>query len=146
MRFPFTPSLAMLLVGVWSTRGDDAKKDPDTLQGTWLPTAAELGGKPLPDEVRKTISLVIQDDQYTVTVGGAKDKGTLKFNPKAKPKELDITGSEGPNKGKTIQAIYERDGDTFKICYDLSGKARPTEFKSKNDTQQFLVTYKLEKK
>src|SRR4051795_13334605 len=90
--------------------GDDAK-DGDTIQGTWLPATAELGGKMFPDEVRKTIKLVVKDDKYTVTVGKAVDQGTIKLKPTAKPKTLDITGTDGPNKGKTFLAIYERDGD-----------------------------------
>jgi uncharacterized protein (TIGR03067 family) len=89
--------------------------------------------------------LVIKSDQYTVTVGAQTDKGTVKLDPSKKPKEIDIVGTEGPNKGKTILAIYELDKDTLKVCYDLSGKARPTEFKTKADTMQFLVTYAREK-
>jgi uncharacterized protein (TIGR03067 family) len=58
---------------------------------------------------------------------------------------LDIIGTDGPNKGKTFLAIYERDGDTLRICYDLSGKNRPKDFKSPEGTQHFLVTYKREK-
>src|SRR5262245_6910596 len=88
--------------------GGDAK-DGDAIQGTWLPSAAELGGKTFPDEVRKTIKLVVKDEKYTVTVGKQVDQGTVKVNPAAKPKALDVTGTDGPNKGKTIQAIYERD-------------------------------------
>jgi uncharacterized protein (TIGR03067 family) len=120
-------------------------RDSDTIQGTWLPSTAELGGKMFPDEVRKITKLVVKDDTYTVTVGTKVDKGTVKMNPKAKPKALDIVGTEGPNKGKKIRAIYERDGDTLRICYDLSGKSRPTEFKTRTGTQLFLVTYKREK-
>ena len=59
---------------------------------------------------------------------------------------MDITGTDGPNKGETILAIYERDGDALRVCYDLSGKSRPTEFKTKAGTQLFLVTYKREKR
>ena len=120
-------------------------KDGDTIQGTWLPSTAELGGKMFPDEVRKTIKLVVKDDEYTVTVGQAVDQGTVKLNPAAKPKELDITGTDGPNKGRTFLAIYERDGDRLRICYDLSGQGRPTEFETKEGTQLFLVTYTREK-
>ena len=128
-------------LAAWS--GD--AKDGDAIQGTWLPSTAELGGKMFPDEVRKTIKLVVKDDKYTVTVGKSVDQGTVKLNPSAKPKEMDITGIDGPNKGKTILAIYERDGDTLRVCYDLSGKSRPTEFKTGEGTQLFLVTYKREK-
>jgi uncharacterized protein (TIGR03067 family) len=126
-----------------AARSDDAKDD--TLEGTWLPSAAELGGKKFPDEVRQTIRLEIKGDQYTVTVGTEPDRGTCKRNPLAKPKALDITGTEGPNKGKTILAIYERNGDTLRVCYDLSGKSRPAEFKTTPGTRLFLVEYKLQK-
>jgi uncharacterized protein (TIGR03067 family) len=123
--------------------GDDAKDD--RLQGTWLPSSAELGGQPFPEEVRKTIKLVVKDDRYTVTVGKEVDQGTVKLSPSAKPKAMDITGTEGPNKGKTILAIYERNGNTLRVCYDLSGKKRPTEFKTEAGTQLFLVEYKRQK-
>lgn len=127
------------------SRGDDAKDDAKSIDGTWRPSAAELGGEKFPDEVRKTIKLVIGDGKYTVTVGKEPDKGTVKLDPSKKPKSLDITGTEGPNKGKTILAIYEKTDDTLRICYDLSGKARPVEFKTSKDTKLFLVTYKREK-
>src|SRR5437773_2715662 len=81
--------------------GEDKDKGID---GTWLPAEAELGGKALPDEVLKTIKLVVKGDKYTVTVGKGSDKGTVKLNAKAKPKEVDVTGTDGPNKGKTFLA------------------------------------------
>jgi uncharacterized protein (TIGR03067 family) len=125
------------------SRGDD--DDETSIDGTWLPSAAELGGEKFPDEVRKTMKLVISDGKYTVTVGKTLDRGTVKQDPSKKPKALDVTGTEGPNKGKTFLAIYEKTDDTLRICYDLSGKARPTEFKTIKDTQLFLVTYDREK-
>jgi uncharacterized protein (TIGR03067 family) len=123
--------------------GRDTKDN--ALEGAWVPSSAELGGKQFPDEVRKSIRLEVKGDQYTVTVGTQPDRGTCKLNPSANPKALDITGTEGPNKGRTILAIYERNGDTLRICYDLSGKSRPAEFKTAAGTQLFLVEYKLQK-
>jgi uncharacterized protein (TIGR03067 family) len=144
-----TRSLCVLLFLTLSlpclSRGDDAKDDAKSIDGTWLASAAELGGEKFSDEVRKTIKLVIGDGKYTVTVGKNPDRGTVKVDPSKKPKEMDITGTEGPNKGKTILAIYEMTDDTLRICYDLSGKARPSEFKTSKDTKLFLVTYKREK-
>ncbi len=136
--------LGVLLCFALAVQAGDARKN-DSLEGTWLPESAEIGGKPFPDDVRKTIKLVIKDNKYTVTVGEQPDKGTMKLKPSEKPKQMEITGTEGPNKGKTILAIYERDGDTLRICYDLSGKNYPTAFKSKEGTQLFLVTYRREK-
>lgn len=117
----------------------------DSLEGTWKPISAELAGNKFPDEVRDSIRLEIQGDRYTVTVGEQVDRGTCKLDPKTEPKALDITGTEGPNKGRTILAIYERDGDTLRVCYDLSGRARPAAFKTEAGTQLFLVEYKLQK-
>ena len=136
------PIVAVLVLALSSVVALAADKDAASMEGTWLPATAELAGKPFPDEVRKSIKLVIQGDQYTVTVGQQVDKGTVKLDPSAKPKALDITGTEGPNKGRTIPAIYEQNGDTLRICYDLSCKKRPAEFKSEAGTQLFLVSYR----
>ena len=138
--------LVMLVLGLpagaWSSGG---KEDSKMMEGTWLPVEAELAGQKFPDEVLKTLKLTLSDGKYTVKVGEQIDKGTVKLDLTTKPKAMDITGTEGPNKGKTLLAIYELTGDTLRICYDLAGKKRPTEFKTVKDTQQFLVSYKREK-
>jgi uncharacterized protein (TIGR03067 family) len=126
-------------------RGDE-KADLKKLEGTWLPSEAVFGGRSWPDEERKAIKLVIADGKYTVTVHGQDDKGTLKLDTKAKPATMDIVGTDGPNKGRTIPAIYELSGDTLKICYALDGKERPGTFESKSESRLFLVTYKREKR
>jgi uncharacterized protein (TIGR03067 family) len=133
-------AIALVLSFLSAAWSGDAKDD--TMQGTWVAATAELGGKMFPDEIRKTIKLEVKGDKYTVTVGKVADYGTVKLNPSAKPKTIDITGTEGPNKGRTFLAIYERKGDTLRVCYDLSGKNRPKEFKTEEGTQLFLVEYK----
>jgi len=91
------------------SRGDDAKDDAKAMDGTWLASAAELGDEKFPDEVRKTIKLVIDDGKYTVTAGKNPNRGTVKVDPSKKPKEMDIVGTEGPNKGKTFLVTYTRE-------------------------------------
>jgi uncharacterized protein (TIGR03067 family) len=81
----------------------------------------------------------------TVLVGEMSDEGTVKRDPGKSPKTMDITGKKGPNVGKTFLCIYELKGDDLRVCYDLSGKARPTEFGTKADTLLFLVTYRRAK-
>jgi uncharacterized protein (TIGR03067 family) len=92
-------------------------KNGDKHEGTWLAQAAELGGQKFPDDVRKAIKLVIKDDKYTVTVGKETDEGTVKLNAAAKPKEMDITGTKGPNKGKTFRNRSPRHfGKNWRSC------------------------------
>ncbi len=145
MKTTFVLCLTSILFLASTVRCGDDKEEIKMMEGTWKPTMAELAGKKFPDEIVKTMKLVVMNDKYTVTVGEVIDKGTVKLDPSKKPKEIDIVGTDGPNKGKTFLAIYELDKDSLKVCYDLSGKARPTEFKTKPDTLLFLVTYSREK-
>ena len=97
----FYATLFLALSLSCQSRGDDAKGDAKSMEGTWLPAVAELGGEKFPDEARKTIVLVISDGKYSVTAGKNPDRGTVTLDPSKKPKEMDIVGTEGPNKGKT---------------------------------------------
>jgi uncharacterized protein (TIGR03067 family) len=118
---------------------DDAK----AMQGVWKPVTAVLGGKPMPPPVVTAITLMLTNGMYNVTVEGERsDKGTVKLDTAATPRQMSITGTNGPNLGKTFPAIYELKGDTLRICYDLSGEKFPTEYKSVAGTKLYLVTYK----
>jgi uncharacterized protein (TIGR03067 family) len=124
-----------------------AAEEPDRNQGTWQMVTAEIAGQKMPDAFAKSTRLVVQGDKYTVTVTNEHtDQGTVKLNASANPRQMDITGTDGPNKGKTFKAIYERHGDSLRVCYDLSGKSRPTEFKTRPGTPLFLANYKLTKR
>ena len=123
----------------------DSPSDAKAVQGNWKPAKAELAGQPMTDAVLKSISLKLDNGKYEVFVGDKPDRGTYTLDSATKPKSMTITGTEGPNRGKTFPAIYELKGDTLRICYDLSGTKRPTEFKSVADTQLYLVTYNRKK-
>ncbi len=118
---------------------DNSADDAKAIQGNWKPAQAELGGQSMPDAVIKTISLKLDNGKYEVFVGEHPDRGTYTLDPTTK--SMTINGTEGPNHGKTFPAIYELNGDTLRICYDLSGAKRPTEFKSVAGTKLYLVTY-----
>jgi uncharacterized protein (TIGR03067 family) len=116
---------------------DDAK----TVQGKWKPATAELAGQPMAEAVLKSISLKLDNGKYEVFVGTEPDRGTYTLDSTSLPKGMTITGTAGPNLGKTFPAIYELKGDTLRICYDLSGAKRPAAFKTVAGTQLYLVTY-----
>jgi uncharacterized protein (TIGR03067 family) len=139
MKYTFYICLAMsaLLNACVPGSPDDAK----AVQGNWKPATAELAGQAMADAVLKSISLKLDNGKYGVFVGGNPDRGTYMLDFTSKPKGMTITGTEGPNQGKTFPAIYELEGDTLRICYDLSGAKRPAEFKSIAGTRLYLVTY-----
>src|SRR5262245_20979900 len=135
---------ACLMIGSMignTVAADDAK----AVEGTWTPIKAELAGEPMPDAVLKTIILKLVRGKYEVSVAGKFDRGTYTQDMNAKPKGLVIQGTEGPNAGKTIPCIYELDGDTLRVCYDLSGKNAPADFKTASGTQLYLAVYTRKK-
>ena len=110
------------------------------LDGTWIPIEAELGGTKLGSGALSNFQLVIHNNHYEVPgdVGRielvtADDNGALHA--------MDVIGTDGPNKGKTFPAVYTLEGDKLRICYDLSGKARPTALATEQGTRLFLVHY-----
>jgi len=123
------------------TSTTNAPAHATTIQGKWKPATAELAGQPMPEAVLKSISLKLDNDKYEVFVGVEPDRGTYLLDSTSNPKGMVITGTEGPNLGKTFPAIYELKGDTLRICYDLSGAKRPTEFKTAAGTRLYLVMY-----
>jgi uncharacterized protein (TIGR03067 family) len=142
-------------VGVPVEDEDAAKKDLQSLQGTWAITGREVNGKKATKEeiALLTSEVVIKDGKCTLWKddkgAGKKEiawEATLKLDPTTKPKALDLTYTSGESKGKTEKAIYEVTGDTIKVCFSFEGGDRPTEFAGKADGKAFLLTYKRVKK
>jgi len=129
--------------------GENKGKQTMVQEGTWVVVGMEQNGMKLPAEVveKLNLKLTIKGEDYTVTMAGTvADKGTSKVDTQKKPNTADIKSEEGPNKGKTILAIVEVDGDSMKACYDMEGKGRPTEFATKEGSGHTLILYKREVK
>ncbi len=139
---------ALVLVCTATAWSRDNKEDMKFMEGTWLPVSGELGGEK--EAIEKTLKdsrLVIKDGKYTYTVGDRTDGGTITLDASKKPKQMDIVGTEGPNKDKKILAIYEVGENSLKICYALEKESpeRPKEFKSETGTKNLLITWKRQK-
>ncbi len=124
----------------WAAAADDTR----AVEGKWQLVAAELGGRAMPDAVIKITRMKLEGGRYEV-VAESPDFGTYTTDATTTPKAMTVSGTEGPNKGKTFPCIYEIDGDTLRICYDLSGKKRPAEFKTEKGTLLYLATFKRAK-
>jgi uncharacterized protein (TIGR03067 family) len=131
----------ILTMGVAIT---DDKADMKVLQGTWLVIDADVEGKKV-GESFKGLELVLSGSNYSVKVQGDTDKGTFTINTKKTPHEMDISGGEGPNRGKTYPCLYEVKDDTLTVCYGLDFKTRPTELKAPEKSGRMLIVYKKKK-
>ena len=125
----------------------DLEKDVRIIQGTWTFESSEAGGKALPAGELKGLILTFEGDKHTVKKGDEVIQvGTQKLDSSKSPKTIDVTMTEGVNKGAVMLGIYEISGDTLKVCFDPEGKKRPTEFKSASGAQTFVAVHKRVKK
>jgi uncharacterized protein (TIGR03067 family) len=118
---------------------DSAKRsDLELMQGTWIPVELVANGKTVEADVLTSIKVQIKDHTYKSDRPKGQDEGTFKLDETTTPKSMTLT-SEG---GRDIPAIYEISEDTFKACYAIGTASKPTEFKSAEDSNHILVTYK----
>ena len=111
-------------------------------QGHWQLTEFELAGGKLSAEEVKALdtTLTIVGNEYTLTVKGGKPVfGRVAVDPSQSPPTLVRVETDRKNDLYTW-CIYEIKGDTLRLCQDVKGKGRPTEFKATESTT--VVTYK----
>jgi len=121
----------------------DDSKDKEKLQGTWKAVSVTDNGRTESGDAVKTLKLQIKKDAYTYVIGDKNFSARFTIDPSKKPKQMDVTFEEGPQKGKTMRAIYSLDGDKLKIC---GGDERPTEFSAKAKSKAVLFEFERDQK
>jgi uncharacterized protein (TIGR03067 family) len=112
------------------------------LEGTWKLASVQLNAQPLPMEKLQDARLVVQGPKYSLKLADARLEMTHKLMSDMRPPAMDLTLAEGPDKGKTFQAIYKLEGDMLTVCRSIEpGKQRPAEFASKPDSGLLLVVW-----
>jgi uncharacterized protein (TIGR03067 family) len=140
-------ALLVLAAGCLIAAKPEDDKELAKFNGTWVTTAIEASGKKIPDEELKKAPgrLTIKDGTWKLKAASIEQSGTFTADTAKKPAQMDIKPGDGPNAGKTIQAIYQLDGDTMKVCYPPPDKDRPTTFDTKDKPGYVLIEYKREK-
>jgi uncharacterized protein (TIGR03067 family) len=115
-----------------------ATKDKERLQGTWTFVAG----------IREA-QMLIAGEHFTVKFdNGDIYLGTYTLDPTSKPKMMDMTIAEGPDKhrGKTSLIIYELDGEHLIWCPAEPGTGnRLRIFPSEEDTHHLCIIFRREK-
>ena len=107
------------------------------LDGWWVAHRAILGGVALPSDIVPELSLLIFNGGFFF----GRDEGRVEMNVEATPAEMDVRIVRGPNRLRLMPAVFTLSGHTLRICYDLAGIERPTEFSAPLGTRRLLVTY-----
>jgi len=136
------PGLGIVLAAQMLGAAPAPPSDKDKIQGTWRIESVESGGALMPQENYKQWTFNIKDDKLTIKVGErVRTEYTIKIDDNKKPKTLDLTREVGGRKLIEL-GIYELDGDTWRMCNDEAGIARPTEFGTKEGTRLEIVILK----
>jgi uncharacterized protein (TIGR03067 family) len=138
-----------LVVSTSAAQDKGGTGDKDKLQGTWSVVSATKGGKAMPADQTKGVTVTFKADKMIIAMQGKDDKmeATFTVNASKKPKEMDVDFGKDP-KGKEMKGtgIYELDGDNLKIAHGEFGDPRPKDFESKDGSNVSVMVLKREKK
>jgi uncharacterized protein (TIGR03067 family) len=142
--------VAAVVVSVAVADDEKVEKEKKKFAGTWMLASGEVDGKAVADELVKQGKITFAGDAMTLlTPHQSKDPikaRLMRLDPSKKPAEMDWVRDSGPGAGKTMMAIYEWvDDDTYRICFDPSGKERPREFKTATGSGHILHVWKRSK-
>jgi uncharacterized protein (TIGR03067 family) len=137
--------LGFIIVGFVASRESKAEDAKSELEGTWNLVSVERDGRAIRPQTN--LKMITTGDKFVLKAGDeVVVAGTIKLDPSKKPKTVDTTYTEGPNKDQTLKGIYEVDGDTAKFCRaGAPDQDRPTEFKIKAGSGGLLSVYKRAK-
>jgi uncharacterized protein (TIGR03067 family) len=121
----------------------DAEDVYKAFRGTWRFVSVVMEGQKMPAPDVKGMRLIIRGRDFQVkdgdmTYGG----GTFELNVDARPRQINIKWTSGPDKGQAMLGIYELKGDTYRVCLGVPGKDRPKDFVSKPGSGHVLEVLK----
>ena len=126
------------------------KEKADALQGTWNVVAVfDKDGRrvALKDvaEPPPLTAIVFEGSTGVLKFRNEDQKFSCQLDATKKPKTMDRTPSDGPQKGKMLPGIYALEGDKLTICVTLTGTERPTELATKAKSGRVLSVFQRDK-
>ena len=112
---------------------------PSKLEGTYTIVSGEEGGKPIPEQRIKGSIVKFTADKITATDKDRKEffAATYKLDTSKTPHRI-MMKSTTPKESETT-GLVEKKGETMRIIYALPGGEEPTEFKTKEKQQMFVL-------
>ncbi len=117
------------------------------LIGTYEITGGERDGKKLPGERLKDVTVKIAQNAITTFDKDKKEvyAATYEIDTSSTPWKISMTSSIAPagEKGAKSKGLIQREGDSVRLIYALPEGETPTDFKTK-EKQQLFVLKKME--
>lgn len=130
--------LAACRVAVIAGSSDDTEK----WQGIWRMVTTTYDGEPQTADME----WIVDGNHYTIRLNGVShvDPYTIKLDPSRK--HIDVFHHETPpgTYGGSLKGIYDINGDSLTVCYDLTGQRYPTSFNANRGSRQVLYEFRRE--
>ena len=120
----------VLMLGISGLLADDS--DLKGLEGSYKAVALVFAGKDAPADTLSNTTVKITGDELAIVIKDRTKTAKIKIDPKAKPAHIDISPTDGPEKGKTFPGIYKIEKGELTIAFTEKGD-RPTGFKAEGD-------------
>src|SRR5262245_11657450 len=129
MRFLILIVVAGLCAGCGATHASNSghaasrAQERATWQGTWTMVSCVAGG----EAQRGNVEWVVERDHYTIRMDG-KSQDVYPFQLDPAHHRIDVNHHDTPEGtyGGKLKGIYEINGDSLKVCYDLKGQRYPS--------------------
>lgn len=145
MRMGILFGALLCFAGIAQADDAAAKKYLESIQGNWTITSMQKAGMDAPEDLVKSINIVIKGDTLTLKIGKDDEKNaTLVIDPSQKPVAMDLTPKDGPNAGKPMLGLvtFEKGVLTMVWSDDREAKARPKDLTSTKENKYFLLVLK----
>jgi uncharacterized protein (TIGR03067 family) len=143
--------MATLLILFSLLNAEETTLDKDalkSLQGKWLMTAGEHGGKEKP--IKEVAAHALEVDGAKLVIreeSEVKEDAKITRLTTGKVGEMDVIITAGPDLDKVIKGIWKLEsGNKLSICIAEPGKERPTKFEGKEGTGHTLLQFTKPKK
>ena len=126
---------------------EEAQKELQKFQGTWVMVAGEWDGKKVADEDAAKSKITYEGNKITVVTPHQNKEPMvaelLKLDLTKSPKQMNFVRKNGPGAGKNMVAIYAFDGnDLYHFAFDPTGATVPKELSAKEKSGHIKHTWK----
>jgi uncharacterized protein (TIGR03067 family) len=120
----------------------DSTADAKKWQGTWKLVSSSYDGAPQMADME----WIVDGDHYTIRLNGQSHQDPYNFKLDASRKQIDVIHHETPpgTYGGEVKGIYEINGDSLTVCYDLTGQQYPTSLDAKHGSRRVLYQFRRE--
>ena len=142
MRLGWLLLIAGLLASCKGISAADSSDDAKEWQGTWKMISCTYDGEPQKGEME----WIVKGGQYTIRVNGVSQQDPNMITLDASNKHIDVFHHETPpgTYGGKLKGIYEINGDSLTVCYDLTAERYPKSLDAPRGSRQVLYKFHRE--